>query len=314
VTGSGGGGGCEPVVVATDAASGGESLWILTAGPTDLHYLTATGIQHVDADAVNESIHDVTGATVIASSSTRLVWFVPDDGLYRCSRPRCDDASQMLGHTESGNVIQILTDGNEAYWLTGPALSNGQIMRCTIDNCQLQVMASGQNKPAAIAHDATHVYWTNFGTGAPNTDGSIARVSKNAPGTAGGFVSNLTAPYAIGLSSSHLYWTKGASDGGVVRCELASNCASTEDLTPSSPQPINAPRSIVVEPTRFFWTNDADSTVMSCVTTGCPDNPNGVPEVLASGQLTPHAVVAGDTCLFWIDDTGGGRVMALPKP
>ena len=41
-------------------------------------------------------------------------------------------------------------------------------------------VATGQNKPGAIAVDATHIYWINEGAEAPNL-GSIMRISKSAP-------------------------------------------------------------------------------------------------------------------------------------
>jgi hypothetical protein len=66
---------------------------------------------------------------------------------------------------------------------------------------QVDAEWGGGNRVAGVAVQGDFVYWTNYGSGLPNT-GSIARATKTGGGTDPSFVGSLTAPYGIAVDSS----------------------------------------------------------------------------------------------------------------
>jgi hypothetical protein len=261
---------------------------------------------------------------VLAASDTDLVWFNASEGLNRCDLPAC--ATKTTGFVPSAtslNVFQMLIDGPHLYWIPGPGFSAAKVQRVLADGTfsTPTVLAFNQEKPAGIAVDATHVYWSIPGSG--GADGAIRRVDKSTTATdpdagVADYISGLVSPAALTIAQGFLYFTRDAQNGHVFRCELATGCSNVSQLTPngSSTPAIRNPRSLAVDSTRVYWTNDEDETVMYCPITGC----GGSLLNIAAEYQHPAGLVQSETCLFWIERIqidGGGtetHVQTSAKP
>jgi len=106
----------------------------------------------------------------------------------------------------------------------------------------LEVLAAGEESPAAIAVDTKYVYWTTLGPGAdclgllpasrsggpladsgpgPDTVGAVKKTRLDAPRTTITLANELASPVALSVREDlpHVYWcTAGlATNGGVWR-------------------------------------------------------------------------------------------------
>jgi virginiamycin B lyase len=88
-------------------------------------------------------------------------------------------------------------------------------------------------RPAAIAIDGTHIYWTS------PLDSTISRANLDGTGVEGGFITGI-APHDVAVDAGHIYWTSGSVIG---RANL--------DGTGVEPRFIETPPGVVEAP-RFF--------------------------------------------------------------
>jgi hypothetical protein len=310
------GGSCTPREVASGEMLPFRPFRLAVAGDA-LFYIDvgADALFRVDGSGGPTKLTDASDAQSIASNGKQLFWGSPAFGIRRCTLPACADAFTFVDSVDSGDPYQLAADATHVYWITGPGLANGEVKRAEIVAQTVQSVASAQDVPAGIALGATHAFWTLLGTGSGN--GAIMWASK-AGGAPEPLVPGQESPTAIAATDSHLYWTSVAVPGKVFRCDLASSCASPEELSVAGPSPIRAPGSIAVDASRFYFTNDGDATVMSCNVAGCSQNPSSVPEVVAGSQRAPRGLVASSRCLFWSEGPnfpdGASRILALAKP
>ena len=241
----------------------------------------------------------------IAATSAHIFFSTENSGMYRCDLPDCAQLAQ-LSPSPDAVARQIVADETHLWWVKGPDLSSGKVLRCTINDCVLQEIQANLNRPHGIAMDAEHVFWTEHGNEGANA-GVIYRAEKSGAGLTA-YLSGLNGPSGIALTPTHVYFTLGLYEGKIYRCARgAVDCGPAEEVTPPAvpvATPVRSPFSIAVAGERVYWTNDGDATVMSCPTVGCATNPGGFPDLLAAAQSTPSGVIAPGGCVLWASSDG----------
>jgi hypothetical protein len=249
----------------------------------------------------------------LAVNEQHIFWSAGGEGLFRCEQAGC---AKLVKLTPPGAVDtvarRLAADASALYWITGPDLPDGKIMRCTINACVPEVLATGLHRPHDMAIDDQYIYATAHGM-EPTADGVILRVKKDGSEVTT-LVSGLLGPSGIAVTATHVYFTLGVVEGKVYRCALGgSPCGPLEEITPTSMiagMQIHSPMSVAVVGEWVYWTNDGDSTVMACPTAGCAATSDGLPLVVATGLSKPGGLIATSGCLFW---TAAGGAFAATR-
>ena len=107
----------------------------------------------------------------------------------------------------------LAADASRAYWISpdsaamGTEVHDGSIKATLIGSNTIDLLASGQNEPAALAIDSSFVYWVNL-------SGTVMKVALG-----GGSLSTLAdgqpGPGAIAVDATSVYW--GNYDGSIVK-------------------------------------------------------------------------------------------------
>jgi hypothetical protein len=184
---------------------------------------------------------------------------------------------------------------------------------CVKGACDVVILASGQEEPAAIAIDATSVYWANVGSSAGM--GSIMKVDKGG-GTPVTLADKQNVPGgAIALDAASIYWINmgtppSFTDGSVWTVTKDKSTVPVEIAAGQA-----APYGIAVQGSALYWTT-VDQVMM--IDKG---NPAAKPVALATTQRRPREVVALGTAIYWVNfgtvtgnvHNGDGSVMMLPQ-
>lgn len=116
---------------------------------------------------------------------------------------------------------------------------------CVSGVCQPLALASGQERPAALTVDGTHVYFSNSKAGGLNN--AVARVPK-----AGGAVEVLAAdqkrPHGIAVNANAVYWAN--SDlSNITRQQIAPTLGMPEKIALGTVAPIG----LAIDATNVYW-------------------------------------------------------------
>jgi hypothetical protein len=148
-----------------------------------------------------------------------------------------------------------------------------------------KVLASQQMFPGQLALDASHVYWTTYGTEA--ADGSIVRVSKSG-GTPFTLARRQSVPFGIAVDDTQVYWINydaGGANGALMAVAKSGGTPKALFTTP------DGPRTVVVDASRaYFLTSNALLAV--------PKH-GGAPTTVTSTQCG-NAIAADDANLYWV--------------
>jgi hypothetical protein len=166
---------------------------------------------------------------------------------------------------------------------------------CVAGACQAVAIAQVRGRPAAIAVDATHVYWTNITTGsvmrAPIGGGAVQTIHAGADGTSSGF--------GIAVVGGYVYFTLDAEDH-VVRCPVA-GCAGPPEIVVAGGV---APSFVdVLDGGQLVFTEGLVGGRIGRCTLPC----DGGASYIDSGEFPLRATVAGDA-IVWSTLFNGGRI------
>jgi hypothetical protein len=219
----------------------------------------------------------------------------------------------------------------------GPEIFDG---RCSCDDasCAPVVIASGQLGPGLVVTDPNGVYWTTNGSTTPGT-GSV--VAATFDGKVTSLATSQSNPFGIGVASGMLAWVQ-VSGGQIDVCSLP-GCAMPAVLMPTAPglgdvalnkstvffealneiescpvtgcgkmptqlSALKAQGGIAIDDVSVYWADQALGTINSCPLDGCCD---GLPDVLATGEDSPSALVIADGHLYWTDAAGEIRACTI---
>jgi hypothetical protein len=203
--------------------------------------------------------------------------------------------------------------------------------------CQPFAMATGQDRAAGVAVDATNVYWVTGGTGAPG-----AVMKRRLTGGAPIMLASTPSVADIALDATYVYWltwindpTAGAN-GAIHRIpttggapslvvpsvssvatmavsgsslfwldqfgnEVNKVAAQTGGATVTLASNQQRPYGLALDGTNVYWTNIEGGTVMKLSQAG------GTPVMMASGQGDSYEIVASGPNLYWV----GGYELSL---
>ena len=128
------------------------------------------------------------------------------------------DSSGAVTSGSTGESSGVVISGGAGAWPAGipsctpPVVSTGVLVYGpvtpkVIPGKNLVVLASGQTAPYYLAIDATHVYWSTYGS-IPQHDGTIMRVPIGG-GTPTELASGQAAPGGIAVDATNVYWATG---------------------------------------------------------------------------------------------------------
>ena len=241
--------------------------------------------------------------------------------------PAAEGAMTATLTAASTNPVATATDalsGTMApaiYWANAGNHSSGAgaIWMANLDGTSPHAIATGQDDPAGVAVDASHLYWANTDDNAiveAGLDGSSPRT----------IVINQDAPFGVAISAGHLYWSNFGADEEIWEANLDG----------SSPHAIvngqNNPTGVAADGSHLYWATfgaiweaNLDGSNPHTIVTGAlaPELQGGVAvnadhldgsnphTIIVTGQNAPEGVaVAGQ--LYWSDvrpgAAGTGRV------
>lgn len=236
----------------------------------------------------------------IAVDSTAVYWVANTGGnIYKA--PLGGGNSTILANAQGG-PLSIAVDATHAYWTN----SGGSIMKIPIVGGTPVVLGTGQT-PLGLAVDANYVYWTNGYFGSTNATVMKVPIDGGVPIT---LVSGQTRPTGIAVDAAHFYWTNGVGNGAdsLQKCLLA-GCPGNVSTVLASGQQILGFSNLVlvhVDATHVYWGNGPEGTIKRVPING------GVPKTLATGQLSPNAVVGDANAIYWTTFQAG-NIMKLAK-
>jgi hypothetical protein len=195
----------------------------------------------------------------------------------------------------------VARDAN-VYWVDSAidTQSAGSVKTAPIAGGCPTILASGQNRPLAIAVDDTDVYWTVLGTpdasGKPLANGGILRVSRG-----GGSVVTLasaSSPGDLVVNNGMVYWTEEDAGGAVMSVPTAGGAAVA--LAPA-----NCPFSLVVDASSIYWTDLdlCDGSSWGGAIMKMPIDGSGQPVTIAAASR-PESIAVDATFVYWTEDQG----------
>ena len=255
------------------------------------------------------------GPGAIAVQGSNIYWVNQRDGAVMKVSVN-GGKPQILVPGIPGGGGGIAVDGSSIYWtIHGNRFdpgSPGRVMKASLDDGSVVVLASAQNGPHAIAVDAASVYWTNFGTtsnggqdddgedelGGEFLNGTVMRVPIKG-GTPVCLAAGQKRPGAIAIDGTNVVWVNegtiagGFRDGTVMRVSISGGAATT--LVSGQP----CPRSVALAGAFVFWPNASNGTVMKIPIEG------GCATILAASESPTEVVVYGGLAC-WLDQGGSG--------
>jgi hypothetical protein len=195
----------------------------------------------------------------------------------------------------------LAADG-DTFWFANFGLGEVRIADFGQDAVTL---LSGQDAPAQLAVDATHIYWTN--DSAITSGDGVMRADRDDGSQVQSLAPNVDEATGIALDADSVYVT---SDTRVLRVPKLGGDA---EVLASS---LFGPRGIVSAGDRIYWVTAGDSggstgTVMTVDAAGREEA-----TVLATGQSSPVLIAADETQIFWTNlgnAPNTGSVMRLAR-
>lgn len=185
----------------------------------------------------------------------------------------------------------LAVDATSVYWTDD---QTGTVMKAPIGGGATTILATGQTNPRGIAVDATSVYWVNRG------DGSVMKVGL-AGGTPTPLATGQMLPVAVVLDSTYVYFNAYRD---VRRVPLGGGTVTS--LNPNEGQ--ISEWGLALDGTSAYWANSIQNGGVAKV--DLSGTGRVVPLVAGKTNVTPYAVAAGATCLYY---TADGNVLRAAK-
>jgi len=89
-----------------------------------------------------------------------------------------DPAPTVLADDQPGPLAVVMDDVHAYFLVGGGASTGGELRRVPLAGGTVETLVTGLNRPAFVAVDATHAYFTTRGTSLAAADGQVLRVAK----------------------------------------------------------------------------------------------------------------------------------------
>ena len=200
---------------------------------------------------------------------------------------------RILAIAMAGSVVACGTiRANE----TDDGGSDGGAPACVIapgTECKVETVSSGNGGSFDIVGDATHVYWTHFGSG-------LVMRAAHSGGPAEILAMNQSNPEGIALDEEYVYWA-AYGDGRILR--MPKNKGPLEEIATGQTNAFD----VAVDDTHVYWTNAVDpmtnpgvpSRVMRAPKTGGPA------EIIADNQDRAFYLTVDPAFVYWTERNGG---------
>lgn len=246
----------------------------------------------------------VAGPLAVGPDSIYVVDYGSGGRLLRVAK-----ANGSITPIAAGSIFNVAVFGNQVYWTTSTSGStDGRVTRAALDGSGAVDIATGQVTPAAIAVDASGVFWLS-GIGAASS------VMRLGPTDAAPFPFATAQPGAssLALDASNVYWmttgtaadgsdgavfAKAKSGGDVIPLALSQHDATGTGLS------LTAAGGIVYFAPRGL--GSTDGAVRSVPGIG------GSIAEYAINQVRPQGIVADGSFVYWVD-AGNGTDGLLQK-
>src|SRR5436190_17553899 len=207
------------VAAAGPAAAGGPPVLAFTPSPFDYGQV-AVGQTATETFTLANTGGSASGRTTIALSGSAEFTITAQrcPGIGLGPGMTCTVTVQFAPST-GGTVTATLTAASKKTTatdsLTGTAsvplywtdTGAGTVNKVNLPSTSVQILVSGQNVPAAMALDSSHIYW------ATAIGGTIMRANPDGTGVTT-LISGQNSPAGVAVDSSHTFWTSQA--GGTV--------------------------------------------------------------------------------------------------
>ena len=202
----------------------------------------------------------------------------------------------------------IVVTGDSMVWIDSWQTTEGRVMQSALDGTGIEVLATSQNEPLALATSADKTIWSVLG-GYQSVGGAIFQTPMGG-GSVDGFVVGLGTPLAVAARDGNVYCAdegdlKVENSGRVMKAPLDLNAGKATTLVSGG-----RPQGIAVDSANVYWTDSASQSVERVPIAG------GAPTTIAKGQVGPLAVTVDDTNVYWVtiaEGKGVGTIMKLAK-
>jgi hypothetical protein len=193
--------------------------------------------------------------------------------------------------------------------------------KCEVGVCAslaVTTLASGQELPAAIAVDATNVYWLDLGIDGshgkavlPFTGGAVMMCAiDDCAATAKPLVTEIETlgldPSAFAIDNDSVYWAQTDNDAGyplyIVKC-AKTGCGGVPTVVTQA-----WPSALATDATTLYFTTGSASGVFACSANSCPDGPR---TLWSDTPAIATAITLDSANVYFM--LANGPIMSCPK-
>jgi sugar lactone lactonase YvrE len=180
---------------------------------------------------------------------------------------------------------------------------DGTIWEANLDGTSPHIIFTGQRGLAGLAVTPSHIFWANEG-GAGDRAGTIWAADLDGSNPHT-IVTGQTFPDGVAADASHVYW----SDEGLNE-QPGNGTISEANPDGTSPHTIatglTTPIGVAVDASHLYWASSGDGTVTQASLDGTS------PHTIATGQNGPYGVASDASHLYWVNKDGGTVTQASP--